>query len=98
MEGMEKAARVEIQMAVKILQRQLPHFPIESEQGKAVLSALKTLSNGFGKTEDKDQELIPAEVMQLLSALGPGAGAPSAPPGSAPMKPPGAGAAPPPMA
>lgn len=97
MEGMQKAARVNVQMAVKMLQRELPHFELDSDQGKALLSALKTLSSGFGKTEDKDQELIPAEIMQLLSQVGPGAGGGAKPPGPG-APPPGAGAPPPPMA
>lgn len=68
-EGLQKAARVEVQIAVKQLQRTLAAFPIESAENKAVLSALKTLSNAFGKTEDKDRELIPAEIMSLLSSV-----------------------------
>lgn len=73
-----RAARVDVQMAVKVLQRTLPAFPIESDENRAVLAALKTLSNAFGKTQDDDRGLIPAEVMQLLSQVGPGTQAPGA--------------------
>ena len=91
MEGMQKAARVNVQLAMKMLQRELPHFEIASEQFKSLHSAIKTLSTGFGETEDKDRDLIPAEIRQLLSQVGPG----SAPPGAASMAgapTPGAGA------
>lgn len=74
-EGLKKAARVQIQMAIKLLQQQLPHFEFDSEEGKAVMDALKNLTRGFGKSEEKDRQLFPAEIMQLLS----GAAAPPSP-------------------
>lgn len=80
-EGLSKAARVKVQTFIKGLQLTLPSFPIESDENKAVLSALKTLSTAFGKTEDTDRKLIPAEVMQMLSSVGPG----TQPPGPAAM-------------
>lgn len=99
-EGLKKAAQVQVQMAVKLLQQQLPHFAMDSEENKAVLDALKALSRGFGKTEEKDRELFPAEIMQLLSGVNapppPGAmaGAGAPPPGMPGMPQPGAGAPP----
>lgn len=65
-------------MVVKMLQQVMAAFPIESDQFKALVSVMKTLSGAFGKTEDSDRGLIPAEVMQLLSgvqAQSPGAAA-----------------------
>lgn len=81
--GVEKAARVDVQIAMKQLSKTLSNFPIESEQFKAVMSALGALRKGFGETEDKDRELIPAEIMQLLSTVqgqAPGAAAMAAKP------------------
>lgn len=77
-EGLQKAARVEVQLAVKQLQKVLPAFPIESDENKAVMAALRAIQNAFGKTEDKDRELIPAEILQLLSQVGPGTQGPGA--------------------
>jgi len=77
-EGLQKAARVEVQIAIKQLQKTLPAFPIESNENKAVMNALRALTNAFGKTESQDRELIPAEILQLLAAVNtatPGAGA-----------------------
>ena len=101
MEGIEKAARVQIQVASEMLQRELPHFPLDSPEFDAVSKALATLSKAFGKTKDEDRRLFPAEIMNMLGALGPGAKSPGAaamggppPPGAG--GPPGAGAPPPP--
>jgi len=68
-EGLKTAARVNITMAIDILQQSLPAMGAATEEGQAVLNALKTLTKAFGKTETKSRELIPAEIMQLLSAL-----------------------------
>lgn len=86
--GIEKAARVQIQAASNALQRELPHFPLDSDEFKAIDSALRTLQKAFGKSKDDDQKLFPAEVMNMLSAIGPGAQSPGQ---KAMAGPPGAG-------
>ena len=97
MEGVQKAARVQIQIASKMIQKELPNFPLDSPEFDAVHRALGVLNKAFGKQKDEDSRLFPAETMNILSALkdqpkapgGPGAGAP--PPGAG-GPPPGAGA------
>lgn len=77
-EGLEKAARVDVQTAVRVMQKALAAFPIESDQNKALMKALKAIQDGFGKTEEQDRQLIPAEILGMLPALGnqsPGAAA-----------------------
>jgi hypothetical protein len=81
MPGKEKDARVKVQMAMKMLQQQFPNFDIGTDQFKALQSAIKTLSTAFGESEDRDRDLIPAEIRQMLSSIGPG----SASPGQAAM-------------
>lgn len=77
-------------MAVKMLERCLPAFGSETDEGKAVLKAITALGKAFGKQQDETQELMPAEIKTLLAGLsGPGS---AGPPGGAP---PGAGAPPP---
>lgn len=101
--GHTAGAKAAVMVAMKVLEQTLPQFGAMTDEGKAVLSCLKSLGKAFGEQESKDKELMPAEIQQLLSGLA-GPGAPSAgmpgPPGGAPPPPPGApppGGAPPPM-
>src|SRR5258708_36211286 len=77
MEGVEKGARIQIQIASEMLQRELPHFPLDSDEFDAVSKALATLSKAFGKSKDEDRKMFPAEIMNMVSAVGqpPSAGA-----------------------
>jgi hypothetical protein len=100
--GHTAGAKAAVMVAMKVLEQTLPQFGAMTDEGKAVLSCLKSLGKAFGEQESKDKELMPAEITQLLAGLaGPGApnaGQPGPPPGGAP--PPGApppGGAPPPM-
>lgn len=68
-DGLKQAGRVDVQIARKKLEESLPKLSSESEEGRAVLKALSTLSAAFGKTEAKDEELIPAEVLSLLDGI-----------------------------
>lgn len=102
MPGVEKGARVQVQVASQMLQRELPNFPLESDEFKALSNALSAIQKAFGKNEDEDRRVFPAEIMNMLSAIGPGsktpgqqamAGAPmGGPPPGAGGPPPGAGA------
>lgn len=74
--GMEKSARIQVQVAAEMLQRELPHFGLDSAEFKAVSSALNTLQKAFGKSKDDDRKLFPAEIMNMLHAVGPGAASP----------------------
>ena len=95
MEGLQKASRVQVQTAAEILQRELPNFPLDSDEFKALSGALKTIQGAFGKSKDEDRKLFPAETMNILSAIGPGAKSPGQ--ASLAATPP-AGMAPPPAA
>lgn len=93
--GQQEGAKVDALMAVKMLERTLPAFGSQSDEGKAVLKAISALAKAFGRAEDKTQELMPAEMKTLLAGLsGPGAAGP--PPGAAPPGPPAGAGAPPP--
>lgn len=102
-DGDKEGAFVQIQMAMDLLEKTLPSFGSESEEGSAVLSALSGLSKKFGDKRDKAKEFVPAELMSLMQQMpkGPaGAGGPPGgmPPGGPPGMPPGGGMPPqPPM-
>lgn len=96
--GLAQAARTSVQAAIDVLQQALPALGATSDEGQAVLNALKTLTKSFGRSESKNRELMPAEIMQLLAGLPKGTGGPVGAPSPMMPKPPGAaGAAPPPV-
>ena len=70
--GEQQSAAVTIGLAMDLLERTLPAFGSESDEGGAILTALSTLSKKFGSARSKGQDLIPAELQQLMSALKPG--------------------------
>lgn len=88
MEGLEKAARVRVQVAAQSLSQELSRFKFDSEEFKALGDALRTLQKVFGKSKDEDRKLFPAETMNLVSSIkeqSPGQkamSATSAPPGA----------------
>jgi hypothetical protein len=78
-EGEIQKARVNISMVFQLLEQSLPAFGSQSEEGKSVLQALSTLTKRFGKDRQKADQLIPAELMQLVQSVpGMGGGTPAA--------------------
>ena len=67
--GQQQAAKVQVMMAMDLLAKSIPELGPSTEDGAAVLKALGSLSKAFGKVQDKTRELIPAEILQLLSSL-----------------------------
>lgn len=82
-EGEKQGAMAQVQMATDLLEQTLKAFGSETEEGQAILDALKKLGGKFGSKKEKARGLIPSEIMNLVSSL---------PKGMAP--PPGAGAPP----
>lgn len=93
MAGIQKGARIQVQVASQMLQRELPHFPLESPEFEALSEALRKIQKAFGKTQDEDRKAFPAEIMNMLSAVGPGSQSPGQK-AMAGAPPPGAGAPP----
>jgi hypothetical protein len=67
--GEKQNAMVNVTLAMDLLEQTLPSLGSESEEGQAVLSVLSKLSAKFGHTRAKSQELVPAELMQLMQSL-----------------------------
>lgn len=67
-EGARQAAQVDVALALDLLEKALPHFGSETEEGKSLLSALSGLSRKFGQARSKAQGLIPAELKQLIQS------------------------------
>lgn len=72
---------MKVRMAVKTLERALPEFGYETEEGKAILDILQKCAKTFGKTEDKTDEVMPGEIKQLQQAVAPSYGKQPAPSG-----------------
>lgn len=97
--GLAQAAVMNVSIVFRLLEQSLPAFGSTSPEGRAILSALKTLTGAFGKDRQKGEELIPAELMQLMATQMPGAGGPpgaakslqGAPAGAPALPPQGAG-------
>jgi hypothetical protein len=68
-EGEKAAARINIQMAMDLLQQSLPALGSDSEEGAAIMKVVKELTKAFGEREAKSKELVPAEIMQLMQTL-----------------------------
>jgi hypothetical protein len=66
-EGLKEAARVNIHIAMNMLEQALPVFGSESKEGKSVLKILGMLSKEFGQADASD--LVPAEVLQMNKSL-----------------------------
>lgn len=86
--GKQEGAKVDVKMAVKVLVQTLASFEPGGAEFKAVMASIKALEKVFGEEESQTQELMPAEIKQLLQGLaGPGQ-MPGAPPGGAMPPPP----------
>jgi len=66
-EGEIEQARANVQIAMSILEQSLPILGGDSEEGRAVHSSLGSLYKKFaGK---KSQDLVPAELMNIVSGM-----------------------------
>jgi hypothetical protein len=67
-EGDRQNAMITISLAMDLLEQALPPLGSESDDGQTVLDALNKLGKKFGTARSKSQDLIPAELAQLMAA------------------------------
>ena len=67
--GNREAAMINIGMAMDLLEQSLPALGSESEEGKKVLSAIRTMTGIIGQRKNKTGELQQSEILQLLQTL-----------------------------
>ena len=68
-EGEKQNAMVNVNLAMDLLEQTLGPLGSESEEGQTVVQVLSVLGKKFGHTKKKSQDLIPAELMQLMQSL-----------------------------
>ena len=68
-QGDKQNAMVNVSLAMDLLEQTLHALGSESEEGQAILTCLSGLSKKFGHTKAKSQDLVPAELMQLMQSL-----------------------------
>jgi len=66
-DGLKEAARINVHIAMNMLEQALPAFGSESKEGKAILRHLSGLAKDFGEHDAGD--LVPAEVAQMVKSL-----------------------------
>lgn len=93
--GKKEGAKVDALMGIKMFEKAMQGFGgSQTKEGKTILKILSIATKEFGQDEEKTEELMPAEIKQLIGGLA-GPGQPPKPPQGAAPPPPGMG--PPPM-
>ncbi len=67
--GNMEEARLNVMMALDMLQNALQVFGMESEEGEALSEAVGEIVSKFGTRESETRQLMPAEIMNLVSTL-----------------------------
>ena len=68
-EGNMEQARLNVMMALDMLQNALTEFGTESEEGMVLSKIVSDIASEFGERESSTRELMPAEIMNLVQTL-----------------------------
>ena len=68
-EGNMEQARLNVMMALDMLQAALQEFGMGSEEADALQEAISEITEKFGQRESSTRELMPAEIMNLVQTL-----------------------------
>ena len=67
--GNMEQARLNVMMALDMLQNALQTFGLESEEGMALQDVVGKITSKFGERESDTRQLMPAEIMNLIQTL-----------------------------
>ena len=67
--GNREGAMVNLSMAMDLLKQSLPAIGAESEEGKKLLSAIRTITGVLGPKQDQASALQSSEILQMLQTL-----------------------------
>lgn len=68
-EGNMEQARLNVMMALDMLQSALQEFGMDTEEGMALQKVVGDITREFGERESSTRELMPAEIMNLIQTL-----------------------------
>lgn len=67
--GNREGAMVNLSMAMDLLKQSLPAVGSDSEEGKKILAAIRTITGVLGNKQDQASALQPSEILQMLQTL-----------------------------
>jgi len=67
--GTQESARINIGLAMDLLEQSLPGLGSESEEGQKVMAALRSLTGMMGARGGRTDSLKNAEILQMLQSL-----------------------------
>lgn len=67
--GNREAAMINIGMAMDLLEQSLPAIGSESEEGRKLLAAIRSMTDVIGGKRNKTGELQQSEILQMLQTL-----------------------------
>lgn len=67
--GNMEQARLNVMMALDMLQAALQTFGMQSEEGMALQDVVGKITSKFGERESDTRQLMPAEIMNLIQTL-----------------------------
>ena len=67
--GNREGAMVNLSMAMDLLKQSLPALGADSEEGKKLLNAIRTITSVLGPKQDQASALQSSEILQMLQTL-----------------------------
>ena len=67
--GEEEAARLNVMMALDMLQQAMSVFQMGSEEAKTIEKVIAEITRRFGERESDSRRLMPSEIIQMIQSL-----------------------------
>lgn len=67
--GEEEAARLNVMMALDMLQQAMGAFQMDSEESKTIEKVVADITRRFGEREADTRRLMPSEIIQMIQSL-----------------------------
>ena len=67
--GNKEGAMVNLSMAMDLLKQSLPAVGADTDEGKKILAAIRTITGVLGSKQDSASALQPSEILQMLQTL-----------------------------